>query len=131
MSKQDYIKKNQEWLADKAGEDGVEPLGKGVLFKVVKKGAGIVSPNVNSVVTAHYTGRLINGKKFDSSLGGIAPAFRVRELIPAWIDALQHMHIGDKWELYVPAEQGYGKRGVPGIPGGSTLVFEIELLGIA
>ena len=48
-----------------------------------------------------------------------------------WIIAMQQMHIGDKWELYIPAEMGYGRFSQPGIPGGSTLIFEIELLGIA
>ena len=52
-------------------------------------------------------------------------------LIEGWIIAIQQMHIGDKWELYIPAEMGYGKFSQPGIPGGSTLIFEIELLGIA
>ena len=61
----------------------------------------------------------------------MAPAFRLRDLIPGWIIALQQMHVGDKWEIYIPAEQGYGSRSVPGIPGGSTLVFEIELLGVS
>lgn len=88
-------------------------------------------PNRNSVVTVHYTGKTINGKKFDSSLGGVAPAFRLRDLIDGWIIALQHMHVGDKWEIYIPADKGYGKASQPGIPGGSTLIFEIELLGIA
>ena len=89
------------------------------------------TPNRGSVVTAHYVGKTINGKTFDSSRGGTAPAFRLRDLIPGWIIALQQMHIGDKWEIYIPAEQGYGKFNQPGIPGGSTLIFEIELLGIA
>ena len=53
------------------------------------------------------------------------------DLIEGWIIAMQQMHIGDKWELYIPAEMGYGKFSQPGIPGGSTLIFEIELLGIA
>ena len=54
----------------------------------------------------------------------------VCDLIEGWIIAIQQMHIGDKWELYIPAEMGYGKFSQPGIPGGSTLIFEIELLGI-
>jgi FKBP-type peptidyl-prolyl cis-trans isomerase len=87
-------------------------------------------PNRNSVVTVHYVGKTINGKTFDSSRGGVAPAFRLRELIPGWIIALQKMHVGDKWEIYIPASQGYGKFSQPGIPGGSTLIFEIELLGV-
>ena len=53
------------------------------------------------------------------------------DIIVGWIIAMQQMHIGDKWELYIPAEMGYGKFSQPGIPGGSTLIFEIELLGIA
>ena len=53
------------------------------------------------------------------------------DLIEGWIIAIQQMHIGDKWELYIPAEMGHGKFSQPGIPSGSTLIFEIELLGIA
>lgn len=132
MAKQEYIQKNREWLAEKGKEPGVMPLDKGIYYKVLKKGnAKGASPNRNSVVTAHYVGKTINGKTFDSSRGGVAPAFRLRDLIPGWIIALQQMHVGDKWEIYVPAEQAYGMRNIPGIPGGSTLIFEIELCGVA
>ena len=88
-------------------------------------------PTVRSIITAHYTGRTIDGKQFDSSCGGVPLACRLCDLIEGWIIAIQQMHIGDKWELYIPAEMGYGKFSQPGIPGGSTLIFEIELLGIA
>ena len=88
-------------------------------------------PTVRSIITAHYTGRTINGKKFDSSRGGVPLACRLCDLIEGWIIAIQQMHVGDKWELYIPAEMGYGKFSQPGIPGGSTLIFEIELLGIS
>lgn len=129
MAKQEYIDKNRQWLRDKAAEPGVRELDKGILYKVIKSGnPNNPSPNRNSVVTAHYVGKTINGKTFDSSRGGTAPAFRLRELIPGWIIALQQMHVGDRWELYIPAEQGYGRMNQPGIPGGSTLVFDIELL---
>ena len=132
MAKQEYIEKNREWLKAKSQEEGVMPLDKGIFYKVLKKGdASKPSPNRNSVVTAHYTGKTINGKTFDSSRRGVAPAFRLRDLIPGWIIALQQMHPGDKWEVYIPAEQAYGKMNQPGIPGGSTLIFEIELLGMA
>ena len=132
MAKQEYIEKNREWLSVKAKEPGVLPLDKGVYYKPVKRGKpGGATPNRGSVVTVHYTGKTINGKTFDSSRGGVAPAFRLRELIPGWIIALTQMHVGDKWEVYIPAEQGYGKLSQPGIPGGSTLVFEIELLGVS
>lgn len=130
MGKQEYIEKNRAWLEEKAREAGVEHIAKGICRRVLRSGKGPV-PGRNSVVTVHYTGRTINGRTFDSSRGGVAPAFRLRDLIPGWIIALQQMHVGDKWELYIPAEQGYGSRSVPGIPGGSTLVFEIELLGVS
>ncbi|MDE6548848.1 MAG: FKBP-type peptidyl-prolyl cis-trans isomerase [Muribaculaceae bacterium] len=130
--KKEYAEKNKVWLEEKAQEQGVEALDGGVYYRVIKSGnADGRTPDRNSVVTVHYTGKTINGKKFDSSLGGVAPAFRLRDLIEGWIIALQQMHVGDKWELYIPADKGYGKFSQPGIPGGSTLIFEIELLGIA
>lgn len=130
--KKEYVEKNKAWLEAKAQEPGVEALGDGVYYRVIRSGnAEGRTPDRNSVVTVHYTGKTINGKKFDSSLSGVAPAFRLRDLIEGWIIALQQMHIGDKWELYIPADKGYGKFSQPGIPGGSTLIFEIELLGIA
>ena len=131
MAKQEYIDRNREWLMEKGKEPGVKMLDKGVMYKVLKAGNGKgSSPNRGSVVNVHYTGKTINGRTFDSSRGGVAPAFRLRDLIPGWIIGLQKMHVGDKWELYIPAEQGYGRFNQPGIPGGSTLIFEIELLGV-
>lgn len=132
MAKSNYVQSNREWLAAKAVEEGVKPLSKGVYYKVLKAGdANGRKPTRRSIVTAHYTGRTINGKKFDSSRGGVAPAFRLSELIEGWIIAMQEMHVGDQWEVYIPAEMGYGKYAQPGIPGGSTLIFEIELLAIS
>lgn len=131
MAKQEYILKNKEWLAEKAKEEGVLPLPKGIYYKVLSAGdPNSKKPEPGSVITAHYTGRTINGKKFDSSRGGTPLAVHLRDLIEGWIIAMQQMHIGDKWEIYVPAEMGYGKFSQPGIPGGSTLIFEIELLAI-
>lgn len=131
MAKQEYIQKNREWLAAKAGEEGVIALDKGICYKKIKSGnVKMASPARNSVVTVHYTGRTINGKTFDSSRGGVAPAFRLRELIPGWIIVLQKMHPGDRWEVYIPSEQAYGRISQPGIPGGSTLIFDIELIAV-
>lgn len=131
MANQEYVLKNRAWLQAKAQEAGVKPLDKGIYYKVLSRGKPDAPvPNRNSVVVAHYTGRTINGKKFDSSRGGAPLAMRLRELIQGWIIALQQMHVGDKWEIYIPAEMGYGKFSQPGIPGGSTLIFEIELLGV-
>ncbi|MCM1293817.1 MAG: FKBP-type peptidyl-prolyl cis-trans isomerase [Bacteroides sp.] len=131
MAKQEYIEKNKAWLAAKAQEPGVKVLDGGIYYKVLKSGnKDGRTPNLGSVVTVHYTGKTINGKTFDSSRGGVAPAFRLRELIPGWIIALQQMHVGDKWEIYIPAEKAYGKLNQPGIPGGSTLIFGIELISV-
>lgn len=131
MAKQEYVEKNRQWLADKANEPGVKPLDKGILYKIIKSGRpDNAKPNRGSVVTVHYVGKTINGKTFDSSRGGVPPAFRLRELIPGWIIAIQQMHVGDRWEIYIPASQGYGKISQPGIPGGSTLIFDIELKAI-
>lgn len=131
MAKQEYIERNRQWLIEKAKESGVSQLDKGILYRVIKRGnAKAPTPNRNSVVTVHYTGKTINGKTFDSSRSGTAPAFRLRELIPGWIIALQQMHPGDRWEVYIPAEQAYGRMNQPGIPGGSTLIFDIELIAV-
>lgn len=131
MARQEYIDKNREWLKAKAAEPGVKPLDKGIFYKVIKSGGRSgVSPTRNSVVTVHYTGKTINGKSFDSSRGGVAQAFRLRGLIQGWIIAMQQMHPGDRWEIYLPAEMGYGRLSQPGIPGGSTLIFDIELISV-
>ena len=131
MAKQEYIEKNRQWLLDKAAEPGVVSLDKGVCYRPLKKGnQSKPSPGRGSVVSVHYTGRTINGKAFDSSRSGVAPAFRLRDLIPGWTIALTRMHPGDRWEVYIPAEQGYGRFSQPGIPGGSTLIFDIDLLAV-
>ena len=132
MGKQEYIKANKDWLLEKAKEDGVKALPKGIYYKVLKSGNNDGKhPTPRSIVTVHYTGWTINGKKFDSSRAGVPVAFRLSELIEGWIIAIQQMCVGEKWEIYIPAELGYGKFSQPGIPGGSTLIFEIELFGIA
>jgi len=132
MAKREYIEANKKWLEEKAKEEGVMALPKGLYFKIMSEGnKQSAQPTSRSIITAHYTGKTINGKQFDSSRGGVPLACRLCDLIEGWIIAMQHMHIGDKWEVYIPAEMGYGKFSQPGIPGGSTLIFEIELLGIA
>lgn len=116
----------------KTKEERVKPLPKGIYYKVISEGKNDDKhPTPRSIVTAHYTEWTINGKKFYSSWGGTPIAFHLNELIEGWIVAIQQMYIGDKCEMYIPAEMGYGKFSQPGIPGGSTLIFEIELFGIA
>lgn len=123
---------NKAWIEAKAQEEGVKALPRGIYYKVLSEGRNDGRhPSPRSIVTAHYTGWTINGKKFDSSRGGAPLAIRLCDLIEGWIIAMQQMCVGDRWEVYIPAEMGYGKFSQPGIPGGSTLIFEIELLGIA
>lgn len=132
MRKQAYAQANKEWLEEKAKEEGVMALPGGIYYKVITVGKNDgCHPTPRSIVTAHYTGWTINGKKFDSSMGGTPVAFRLSDLISGWVIAMQHMCVGDKWQVYIPAEQGYGKFAQPGIPAYSTLIFDIELFGIA
>lgn len=132
FQKKEYIQANKEWLVQKSKEEGVKALPKGIFYHVVAEGNGDGKhPTPRSIITAHYTGRTINGQEFDSSRGGAPLAIRLCDLIEGWIIALQQMCVGDKWEVYIPAEMGYGKFAQPGIPAGSTLIFEIELLGMA
>ena len=132
MANRDYIQTNKSWLEARAKAEGVKALSKGIYYKVLSEGnKDSAKPTPSSIITAHYSGRTINGKVFDSSRGGAPLACRLRDLIEGWIIALQEMHIGDKWEIYIPAEMGYGRFSQPGIPGGSPLIFEIELIGIA
>lgn len=130
-NKREYAKANKDWLAAKVKEEGVKVLEKGVCYRVLAEGRNDGRyPTTRSVITAHYTGRTIDGREFDSSRGGVPPALRVNEVIDGWIVALQHMCVGDRWEVYIPAEMGYGRYSQPGIPAGSTLIFEIELVSV-
>ena len=132
MKKQAYIQANKEWLEKKSMEEGVIQLPGGIYYKVIAEGKNDGNhPSPRSIVTVNYTGWTINGKQFDSSNGEIPVAFRLSDLISGWVIAIQHMCIGDKWQIYIPSEKGYGKFSQPGIPAGSTLIFEIELVGIA
>ena len=112
-----YIQANKDWLVAKSQEDGVKSLPKGVYYKVLAEGdhSG-ATPTPSSVITAHYTGKTIDGATFDSSRGDVPLACRLRDLIEGWIISMRQMHIGDRWEVYIPAEMGYGKFSQPGIP---------------
>lgn len=128
MSNEAYKQANKEWIALKSKEDGVKALPKGIFYKVITEGnKASATPNVRNVITAHYTGKTIDGKQFDSSRDGVPLACRLSDLIEGWIIVLQQMHIGDRWEVYIPAEMGYGKFSQPDIPSWSTLIFDIEL----
>lgn len=104
MNKKEYAQANKEWLQQQSKEDGVKTLAKGICYKVLAEGKNDGRhPTPRSIVTVHYTGRTINGRQFDSSRGGVPPAFRLCDLIEGWIVAMQQMCIGDKWEIYIPA----------------------------
>ena len=130
--KEEYKQRNEAFIAEKAKEEGVQSLRGGVLYKVIKSGEGDSTPSPRSVVTCHYKGSLINGKVFDNSFTRKCPeAFRVNELISGFQIALVNMHEGDRWEVYIPSEMGYGERGAGrDIPGNSSLIFEIQLIKI-
>ena len=118
------------FIAEKAKEDGVLKTESGLHYKILTAGDGAV-PTASDQVVAHYKGTLIDGTEFDSSYKRGQPAtFGVSNLIPGWVEALQLMPVGSKWELYIPSDLGYGDRGTPSIPPGSTLVFELELIEI-
>jgi peptidylprolyl isomerase len=132
MSKKEYKQKNIEYFNVRSQEEDMHKLPEGILYKVIRKGSGTKSPNIRSIVCVNYAGRFIDGTEFDSSYTqGYPVAFRLSDLISGWKIALSHMHAGDKWEVVIPAELGYGSRANGEIPGNSTLVFEIELVSIA
>ena len=103
----------------------------GLQYKVLVKGEGEV-PQTTDKVKVHYEGRLIDGTVFDaSSKHGTAPAtFQPNQVIKGWTEALTMMPVGSKWQLYIPQELGYGERQAGSIPPYSTLIFDVELVGI-
>ena len=121
----------EAFLAKKAKEPGVKSFPDGLLYKVLVTGKG-PQPKNSDTVSAHYRGTLINGEEFDSSYTRGKPLVTpVRGVVPGWQEALTNMHVGDKWELYVPSQLAYGERGAGAKIGpNSTLIFEMELLGI-
>lgn len=130
--KEIYKQQNEKFLADMRKESDVKELRGGVLYKVLSSGDGQGEVRPRSIVTCHYKGTLTNGRVFDSTFERDYPeAFRVNELISGFQIALVNMHIGDHWLVYIPSDMGYGSRATGDIPGNSTLIFEIKLLGIA
>lgn len=123
--------KGTKFLAENAKKDGVKTLDSGVQYKVLTAGKG-ESPALTDTVSVHYTGKLIDGKVFDSSVQRGKPAtFPVNGVIKGWQMALQKMSVGAKWMLYIPSELAYGERGSQGAIGpNEVLVFEVELLEI-
>lgn len=104
----------------------------GLKYQVLKQGTGTVSPKATDTVKVHYHGTLLNGTVFDSSVQRNEPiSFPLNQVIAGWTEGLQLMKVGDKFKFEIPANLAYGERSPsPLIPPNSTLVFEVELLGI-
>ncbi len=126
----EYVARNVAYLEAIASEADSKPLPRGIYYKILASGSGL-SPQTNSIVSVHYSGERIDGYQFDSSRENSYPeTFRLREVIVGWQIALSAMRVGDRWRVYIPASEGYGDRTIDDIPGGSTLIFDIELLAI-
>lgn len=122
----------EEFLAKNKAKEGVKTTASGLQYEVLKEGTG-ATPKPTDKVTVHYTGTLLDGTKFDSSVDRGQPAtFGVNQVISGWTEGLQLMKVGGKYKLYVPPALGYGPQGTPNgeIGPNSLLVFEVELLGI-
>jgi len=121
----------QAFLEKNAERDDVTRTESGLQFTVMQQGDGPI-PGRQDHVRVHYTGRLINGDVFDSSVERGQPAeFPVSGVIPGWIEALTLMPVGSKWQLYIPHNLAYGERGAgASIPPYSALIFDVELLEI-
>ena len=124
-------KKGEAFLAENKSKPGVKTTASGLQYMVITEGTGPI-PKAESTVSVHYTGTLLDGKKFDSSVDRGTPAeFPVNGVIKGWTEALQLMKVGSKWKLFIPTDLAYADRGAPGAIGpGETLVFEVELLAI-
>jgi len=118
------------FLAENAENPGVTMLDSGLQYEVLEQGDG-PSPLATDEVTVHYHGTLIDGTVFDSSVEKGTPAsFRLNQVISGWTEGVQLMKVGSKYRFFIPAELGYGPRGQGAIGPNSTLIFEVELLGI-
>ena len=133
-AKGEKIKKEKDeglaFMAENKTKEGVVELPSGIQYQVLKEAEG-PKPSLNSMIKAHYRGSLLNGKEFDSSFKRNQPfTARPTQLIKGWQEVLPMMPVGSTWRLWIPSHLAYGDNGTGGIPGGATLVFDIELLEI-
>ncbi len=127
---QENIEKGAEFLAQNKTREGVQETESGLQYEVIQEGTG-TSPVDGDEVTVHYEGTLLDGTVFDSSLDGDPVTFPVNGVIPGWTEALKMMKPGAKWKLYIPSNLAYGPRQMgEDIEANSTLIFEVELIGI-
>lgn len=125
-------KAGEAFLAANKAKPGVVTTASGLQYEVIKEGTG-PKPSATDKVKVHYHGTLLDGTVFDSSVDRGEPIeFPVNGVIQGWVEALQLMPVGSKWKLFIPSNLAYGDAGAgPKITPGSTLVFEVELLGIS
>lgn len=118
------------FLTANRNQEGVKETESGLQYKVIQEGAG-VKPMATDTVNVHYHGKLINGNVFDSSVERGEPiSFPLNQVIQGWTEGLQLMTVGSKYTFFIPADLAYGDSPVGTIPAGSTLVFDVELLGV-
>ena len=124
-------KNGEAFLTENAKREGIKVTESGLQYAVLESGK-VVSPKASDNVEVHYTGKLIDGTVFDSSVErGVPASFGVTQVIPGWVEALQLMHEGDKWRLYIPSDLAYGPNGAGGVIGPNmTLIFDVELLRV-
>ena len=124
------LKEGQGFLAANRSKEGVITTASGLQYKVITEGTG-AKPTAKDKVRCHYTGRLLDGTVFDSSVQRGQPAvFEVGQVIPGWQEVLQLMPVGSKFQVWIPSNLAYGTQGAGPIKPNSTLEFEIELLEI-
>ncbi|MDF7671484.1 FKBP-type peptidyl-prolyl cis-trans isomerase [Orbaceae bacterium ESL0721] len=121
----------KDFLAENSKKTGVKSTESGLQYEILTEGDGAI-PKASDKVKVHYTGKLIDGTVFDSSVERGEPAeFPVNGVIRGWVEALQLMPVGSKWRLYIPENLAYGAQGAgAAIPPYSTLIFDVELLDI-
>lgn len=118
------------FMVENKSKEGITELPNGIHYQVIKEGDG-PRPSPTSRVKAHYRGALLDGKEFDSSFRRNQPfTAGLTQLIKGWQEVLPMMPVGSTWRLWIPSDLAYGDNGTSGIPGGATLVFDIELLEI-
>jgi FKBP-type peptidyl-prolyl cis-trans isomerase FklB len=121
---------SEKFLAENKKKPGVKTTASGLEYKVLKEGNG-AQPKATDMVTVNYRGTLIDGTEFDSSYKrGQTATFPLNGVIKGWTEGLQLMKAGSKYQFFIPPSLAYGEAGRPGIPPNSTLIFEVDLLGV-